>query len=499
MSFFAPGTRFFRSLHLGPKSWVLASLSVLSASSSTLAFVNVGDVKLTFLAATLTSICLYAWRAFFLSIHTDVRQLQLDLQQIQTGDLRTRPKSSGQDELSELATRLGSVTLTLSAVSADIRSNAALVSHVGQQLNIGSKDLSTRTEQQAASLEETSACLEEISSVVQLNAENANHATAISTTILDQASRGVESMRMAVVSVQKIKEHSLQMQNMVDVIDRLAAQTTILALNASIEAARAGEQGRGFAVVASEVRTLAQRSAESAQAVRQLIAQSSNGVEVSMGLIHQTSDLLRDMNDDIQKMAINNSEISKSSNEQSTGLNEVSIAVQQMDQITQRNAQMVEQTVSDAAKLGIHADDLMNAVAKFKLQQGTADEAVLLVGQAIAAQRNTQSKSTFFSMLSDPHQPFHDRDMYVFVLDHAGHYLAFGGQPSKVGTRVQDIPGIRGQQLVDDIIVQANKRPGWVEYDINNPATGTVQTKMSFVQQLDDFYIGCGVYKSLVS
>ena len=490
------GLSFFRKFKLTHKSLLLGIGTYLSSILCAHAMLQVSPIS-TATAALAVALSLYAWWAFLASMQADFRQLQTALELIHNGDLRSPPTVNGQDELSSLASELGSVMLTLSSVSAEIRSNAALVSQVGGQLNNQSKELSTRTEQQAASLEETSACLEEISSVVQLNAENSNNASAMSMTILDQAKRGVSSMEKAVQSVEQIKTHSTQMQTIMEAIDRLASQTTILALNASIEAARAGEQGRGFAVVAAEVRSLAQRSGESAHMVRQLMSESSTGVDESLELIQRTSELLHDMADGIQKMALNSSEISKSSHEQSTGLNEVTIAVQQLDQITQKNARMVEEAVADAVKLGNHGTHLMNSVSKFKLQQGTADEAIELVKKAHAAYSGQSSKTAFFNQLTHPHNAFYDRDMYIFALDDEGHYLAFGGKPAKVNTRVQDIPGIAGQKLVDDIIQQARQRPGWVEYDISNPLTGKVQTKMSFVQQLDDFYIGCGVYKSL--
>jgi signal transduction histidine kinase len=122
---------------------------------------------------------------------------------------------------------------------------------------------------------------------------------------------------------------------------------------------------------------------------------------------------------------------------------------------------------------------------------------VELVERAMA-HRSRTSKDSFVRDLTDPSKGFYDRDMYVFLLDDYGTYLAFGGNPAKVGTRVQDIAGIDGQGLVQAIIDQANFEPGWVEYDITNPTTGRVQSKMSYVQQVDGLYVGCGVYKNLV-
>jgi signal transduction histidine kinase len=200
----------------------------------------------------------------------------------------------------------------------------------------------------------------------------------------------------------------------------------------------------------------------------------------------------------IRNVAVNMGQISTSSAEQSAGLTEITSAVRQLDEITQRNAQMVEQAVSQATDLENRASTLVDAVALFKLQQGSAEEAVELVNRAVAQRRRSASLQAFVRAVTDPAQGFYDRDMYVFVLDDGGTYLSFGGNPAKVGTRVQDIPGIDGQGLLDDIIAQARREPGWVEYEINNPTTGRVQTKMSFVQLVDDLYVGCGVYRNLV-
>jgi hypothetical protein len=316
--------------------------------------------------------------------------------------------------------------------------------------------------------------------------------------VREAADAGAQTMARAVESVQGIRSDARRMSEIIGVIDGIAFQTNILALNAAVEAARAGEQGRGFAVVAGEVRMLASRSAEAAREIRGLIGTSVRQVEASAGLISSAGEGIASMADGIRSVAANVSEISHSVNEQGTGLREISAAVQQIDQITQRNAQMVGEALRQAQALESRASTLSQAVMSFRLQQGTADEAVALVERA-AGLRRSGSQEAFLRTLTDPAQPYHDRDMYVFALDAAGTYLAFGGNPAKVGTRVQDIPGIAGDQLLRDIIAQAERGPGWVEYDITNPATGTVQTKMSFVQCAGDLYLGCGVYKTLTA
>ena len=228
--------------------------------------------------------------------------------------------------------------------------------------------------------------------------------------------------------------------------------------------------------------------------------QNSSSEQVATGVaqIRNAGANMTQILEGIRGVAANMSQISASSAEQSTGLAEVTTAVHQLDEITQQNATVVERAVNQANDLEVRASTLAEAVADFQLMQGTAEEAMALVSRAVTYRRQCGSRDAYLRDLTQAEKKFFDRDMYMFALDRNGAYLAFGGNPAKVGTRVQDIPGIDGDGLLGAIINQARLEPGWVEYDITNPATGRVQTKMSFVQELDDLFIGCGVYKNLV-
>ena len=441
----------------------------------------------------------YLAAALGASASQDLQRLGSVMERTAHGDLCARAETRGRDELARMGGQLDRMVLTLSSMVADIRSNAALVAHAGQSLASDNRELADRTEQQAANLEQTAASVEELSSAVNSNAQAASVADQRALQVRDAAEAGTQAMARAVESVQGIQNDARRMGEIIGVIDGIAFQTNILALNAAVEAARAGEQGRGFAVVAGEVRSLAQRSAEAAREIRTLIGASVRQVEASAALIRSAGDGIAAMTDGIRSVVTHVSEISHSVTEQGMGLREISQAVQQIDQITQRNAQMVGDSLRQAQALESRASTLAQAVLAFRLQQGTAEEAVALVERAAALHRGGGGQEAFLRTLTDPAQPFHDRDMYVFALDAGGTYLAFGGNPAKVGTRVQDIPGIAGDQLVRDIVAQAERGPGWVEYDITNPATGTVQTKMSFVQRVGDLYLGCGVYKTLAA
>lgn len=438
----------------------------------------------------------YLMVCFYRSFGMDLRRFEFSLQALSEGNLRVVATVRGNDEMGQLAGLLRVMIRNISAMVAAVGSEAALVAHAGHNLSNGNKDLAHRTEQQAANLEETAASVHQLTATVRQNAETVGEVDRQAVEVRLLADGGAHAMASAVESVEAIQQSAQRISEIIGVIDSLAFQTNILALNAAVEAARAGDQGRGFAVVASEVRLLAKRSADSAKEIGLLIRASSAQVATSVGQIRAAGTRIEQIVVGIRGVADKLSIIATASAEQSEGIKEISEAVTQLDDITQRNRDMVNRAVYQSDNLEVHAETLTEATSDFKLLQGTAVEAIAFVEKAIDY-CHAHSRDGFLRGITEGKEAFSERDMYVFVLDDRGTYLAFAGNVAKVGTRVHDVPGIDGQSLIHSIVTQANEEPGWVVYEITNPATGLVQTKMSFVHQLDDMYVGCGVYTKL--
>jgi len=282
------------------------------------------------------------------------------------GDLSTPITLRAGDRTSLLAS-LQHMQTSLSGVVATVREGSERVACAGNEIAQGNLDLSSRTEQQASSLQETCASMEELGAAVKQNAEHAVEADALAKRASEVARRGGEAVTRVVQTMGGINESSRRIADIIGTIDGIAFQTNILALNAAVEAARAGEQGRGFAVVATEVRSLAQRSADAARQIKTLIAASVERVEQGAAQVDEAGETMKEVVASITRVTAIMSEISEASREQSLGVAQVGEAVSQMDTATQRNAALVEQSAAAAEALRGQADELVQVVAGFRL------------------------------------------------------------------------------------------------------------------------------------
>ena len=293
-------------------------------------------------------------------------------QAVASGDLTVARHVQGKDAIAPLLNALHDMQISLSHVVRNVRNNADSVAAASTEIAQGNNDLSARTEQQASALEQTSASMEALSSTVQANAENARTANQLAVSASTVAVQGGDVVAEVVTTMKGINDSSKKIADIISVIDGIAFQTNILALNAAVEAARAGEQGRGFAVVASEVRSLAQRSADAAKEIKTLIHASVERVELGTTLVDKAGATMNEVVSAIRRVTDIVGEISAASSEQSAGVAQAGDAITEMDQATQQNAALVVQSAAAADSLKVQAQQLVQAVAVFRLADSEA-------------------------------------------------------------------------------------------------------------------------------
>ncbi|HEX8048517.1 methyl-accepting chemotaxis protein [Rhizobium sp.] len=305
------------------------------------------------------------------SVDTGTSEVRRVIASLADGDLTQTMRGEFQGAFAELQQNVNATLTTLKSTMREVRETTGSINSNTSELGHASDDLSRRTEQQAAALEETSAALDEITAVVQNSTERAREASVMVTNAKEDAARSGTVVRNAVDAMGRIEQASGEISQIIGVIDEIAFQTNLLALNAGVEAARAGDAGKGFAVVAQEVRELAQRSATAAKDIKALISKSGGEVQVGVKLVQATGEALATIEARVLKINDHIHSIATAAREQATGLTEVNKAVNQMDEVTQRNAAMVEETSAATHRLSEEADGLVRLVARFKVDTDT--------------------------------------------------------------------------------------------------------------------------------
>ncbi|MEB5965707.1 MULTISPECIES: methyl-accepting chemotaxis protein [Comamonas] len=332
--------------------------------------------------------CAWSWVSLRSRIVAPLQEAILIAETVAAGDLSKEFSSNAEGEFGRLLTALSTMEDTLTELVGRIKQSTDSLAVSAYEIDAGNTNLSSRTEQQVSALTETAASMEQLTVTVRQNAERAHSASSLAVAASATAGRGGEVVDQVVHTMDAISSSSRKIVDIIQVIEGIAFQTNILALNAAVEAARAGEQGRGFAVVASEVRSLAQRSAEAAKQIKELITASVTQVESGSGLVGQAGSTMKEIMQSVGQVTGLLSEISGALQQQSEGIAHVNTAVAHMDSTNQENAALVMQATQAAAALNARTQDLQQAVGAFKLDD---DEAPALAPAAMPAPRRAST------------------------------------------------------------------------------------------------------------
>jgi methyl-accepting chemotaxis protein len=310
---------------------------------------------------------LYLFHSFFLVMRGGLAEVERHLKAMTDGDLTTTPRPWGSDEAAALMTTLSQMQHSLRGIVSEVRMASNGLVHASDEIASASTDLSHRSEQAAANLQESASAMEQISTTVLQAADTTRAVSQLASENAAVADQGGKTIAQVIDSMRQVQSSSSQISEIIGVIDGIAFQTNILALNAAVEAARAGEQGRGFAVVASEVRALAQRSAGAAKEIKTLITDSVERVDAGTRVVGEAGRQMGELVSKAEQMKVLMNEIFNSSTEQGAGVRQVGGAIQSLDQQTQQNAALVEQTAAAAISLHDQAISLADRVARFRL------------------------------------------------------------------------------------------------------------------------------------
>ncbi|MDK9585517.1 methyl-accepting chemotaxis protein II [Lelliottia wanjuensis] len=353
--------------------------------------------QMAILALALVIVLVGVWYGIRAILLNPLARVIGHIREIASGDLTKTLVISGRNEISELAGSVDHMQRSLTDTVTNVRQGSDAIYTGTSEIAMGNNDLSSRTEEQASALEETAASMEELTATVKQNADNARQAAHLAESASETAQRGGKVVDGVVKTMHEIAGSSKKIADIISVIDGIAFQTNILALNAAVEAARAGEQGRGFAVVAGEVRNLASRSANAAKEIKSLIEDSVARVDTGSVLVESAGETMNDIVNAVTRVTDIMGEIASASDEQSRGIDQVALAVSEMDRVTQQNAALVQESAAAAAALEDQASRLKMAVSAFRLTSGpqntVASRAVSAGAVPAARMNNTRAQA----------------------------------------------------------------------------------------------------------
>ena len=381
------------------------------------------------------------------------------------------------------------------------------VSEGGNQVSLESKKVAKASESlaqgataQSSGLEESSASLEEIASMIKVSSDNAQQGLALTKEAVNIVQNVDKHMEQMIEAINEITRSSEQTSKIIKTIDEIAFQTNLLALNAAVEAARAGEAGAGFAVVANEVRNLAMRAAEAAKNTGNLIENTVKVVKRGREITMQTKDAFSKNVEYADKMSNLIQEIAEASREQSEGINQVNIAVSEIEQVTQKTAASAEELATEAKNSNLQAEKMKEHIDHFTAlvgvgSKGTIKDCKKLVHQAVKLVK-TYGREKAFKLLSDPNGPYVHLDIFVSAATPNGIILMHPMFPQVVGVNAWNMKDTNGKLFIQELANVANtKGSGTVDYTYLNPVSNQVEQKTTFAERIDDIIFSSGAYK----
>jgi len=473
----------------------LAAVTVLAAFNMQGAAVSV--VLVTGAALVLGSTLLALWTTR--AVGRALRQATAAAQRLSSGNLTDVVNLPSHGPCAELGMALRALRDRLTSTLTQVHHGMTAVAATSSKMTRDNSALVTRTREQSASLQQTAAALAELTATVKQNADHALQANQQVGSAADQANRGGAVVGQVVTTMGSIKQSSHRIVDIIGVIDGIAFQTNILALNAAVEAARAGEQGRGFAVVASEVRTLAQRSAAAAKEIKALIGESVDCVENGAQLVDEAGRTMGSIVEAVRSAAELIRGISQASQEQSSGIESVSEAIESLDGMVRQNDVVANDAHGAAASLNQHAVSVMKGMQAFEIgvrEHGNAEEAQALVHRAHEYFNRHGRDALLAEIAKLDRGQFIDRDLYLMAISNdSAAFVAHGNNPRVIGNGAAS-KDVDGKLFVVEMARLAkNQGSGWVEYKWEHPVSNEVLVKASYVQRMGDLAVACGIYK----
>ena len=472
------------------RGWSCAVIGILFGFALLTAY-----FQLPFISAMTSALAFYFLVAFGVYITVTGNQVRRGLERIGRGDLSGGQETEWEIIKGKQVDRLGKMNQNLVQLVTQVRGSSDRIMGVAQAVASGNNELAHRTEHQASTLEEIASTMEELAATIQENARRCGEASKLTGEFTVTVSEGADGVKRVAQTMERINANSKNIGEIVGLIEGIAFQTNILALNASVEAARAGEQGRGFAVVASEVRNLAQRSAEAVKEIKTLISVSTQTVSDGTRGIHDAAQTMDKVVDNVQTIADVVRHIATASLEQSQATEEVNRAILQMDAVTQQNSGLVQKAAEASQDLESEVQQLDEAMTQFQTERVEGrDTAVALVKRGLAhiGAVGLQKACDDFD---DPNGEFMFDQFYLSVFDLNGVRFANGMEPWKRGECIIDIADVDGKTYVRSMIKRAQENGfGWTHYKWKNPASQRVELKSTYLELAENVLVTCGLY-----